>query len=147
MSVQSIMRWALVGLSLSFAGLSLCATDAQPPSVKDRYEKREVAIPMRDGVKLFTIIYSPRDPSRTYPFLMTRTGYGIPPYGETRGYVTRIRGILAESTGAFFPLPKPPARHSTHAAARRRKAATRMAELRRAADERRQRLVGCTRRT
>ena len=36
-------------------------------------------IPMRDGVKLFTIIYSPRDTSRTYPFLMTRTGYGIPP--------------------------------------------------------------------
>jgi transglycosylase-like protein with SLT domain len=32
---------------------------------------------------------------------------GIPPYGETRGYVTRIRAILGESTGALFPLPKP----------------------------------------
>ena len=69
-------------LSLSVAVLALAATDAQPPSVKARYEKREVAIPMRDGVKLFTIIYSPRDTSRTYPFLMTRTGYGIPPYGD-----------------------------------------------------------------
>jgi uncharacterized protein len=81
-SVQSITRWALVGLSLSVAVLALAATDAQPPSVKDRYEKREVAIPMRDGAKLFTIIYSPRDTSRTHPFLMTRTGYGIPPYGD-----------------------------------------------------------------
>ena len=33
--------------------------------VKAHYVKREVYIPMRDGVKLFTIIYSPRDASRT----------------------------------------------------------------------------------
>jgi hypothetical protein len=31
---------------------------------------------------------------------------GIPPYGETRGYVVKIRGLLAESTGAFFPMPQ-----------------------------------------
>jgi len=30
---------------------------------------------------------------------------GIPPYGETRGYVTKIRTIVGESTGVFFPLP------------------------------------------
>jgi putative CocE/NonD family hydrolase len=53
----------------------------QPAGVEARYEKREVLIPMRDGVRLFTIIYSPRDTSVRYPFLMTRTGYGIPPYG------------------------------------------------------------------
>jgi predicted acyl esterase len=38
-------------------------------------------IPMRDGVKLFTIVYAPRDRSQTYPILITRTAYGIPPYG------------------------------------------------------------------
>src|SRR6185436_3307146 len=32
---------------------------------------------------------------------------GIPPYSETRAYVTRIRGRLARTTGALFPLPKP----------------------------------------
>jgi putative CocE/NonD family hydrolase len=36
---------------------------------------------MRDGVKLFTIVYAPRDRSQTYPILITRTAYGIPPYG------------------------------------------------------------------
>ena len=33
---------------------------------------------------------------------------GIPPFGETRGYVRKIRGLLAESTGVSFPLPTPP---------------------------------------
>jgi soluble lytic murein transglycosylase-like protein len=71
---------------------------------------------------------------------------GIPPYGETRGYVTRIRSLLAQSTGAFFPLPTPPVRQA-HQSRRRRKQASRMAELRRAEDVRRARVTGCTRRT
>ena len=36
--------------------------------VKAAYEKREVMIPMRDGTRLFTIIYSPRDPSAALPY-------------------------------------------------------------------------------
>ena len=55
----------------------------QPPAfdVKAAYEKREVMIPMRDGVRLFTIVYTPKDQSQRYPILLTRTAYGIPPYG------------------------------------------------------------------
>src|SRR6185436_1821998 len=49
--------------------------------VKAHYVKRELYIPMRDGVKLFTIIYSPRSATERYPILMTRTAYGIAPYG------------------------------------------------------------------
>jgi len=48
---------------------------------KDHYEKREVLIPMRDGVKLFTVLYLPRDTSKRYPFLVTRDAYGVRPYG------------------------------------------------------------------
>jgi len=54
---------------------------AAPYDVRANYVKREVYIPMRDGVKLFTILYSPRDTSQRYPLLMTRTAYGIAPYG------------------------------------------------------------------
>jgi putative CocE/NonD family hydrolase len=56
---------------------------AQSPafSVKENYTKSELMIPMRDGVKLFTIVYAPKDKSQRYPILLTRTGYGIPPYG------------------------------------------------------------------
>ena len=52
-----------------------------PYVLKDFYEKREVMIPMRDGVRLFTVIYAPRDISKTYPFLVTRDAYGVRPYG------------------------------------------------------------------
>src|ERR1051326_3683070 len=50
-------------------------------NVKDHYTKSEHMIPMRDGVKLFTIVYAPKDQSAKYPILITRTAYGIPPYG------------------------------------------------------------------
>jgi putative CocE/NonD family hydrolase len=52
--------------------------------VRAHYTKQEVLIPMRDGVKLFTAIYSPRDTPRAYPILMTRTPYSVRPYGENQ---------------------------------------------------------------
>jgi putative CocE/NonD family hydrolase len=66
---------------VAIASAIVTAQDTTGRDVKARYDKREVQIPMRDGVKLFTIIYTPKDASQRYPFLMTRTGYGIPPYG------------------------------------------------------------------
>ncbi|MGE0127438.1 MAG: CocE/NonD family hydrolase [Blastocatellales bacterium] len=50
-------------------------------NVKDRYAKSEHRIPMRDGVKLYTVVYSPKETSRKYPFMMTRTPYSAGPYG------------------------------------------------------------------
>jgi uncharacterized protein len=50
--------------------------------VAGHYAKREVFIPMRDGVKLFTAIYTPKDASRSYPILLQRTPYSVMPYGE-----------------------------------------------------------------
>ena len=48
------------------------------------YTKYEFQIPMRDGVKLFTGVYSPKDTSVTYPFLMRRTPYSVEPYGTDK---------------------------------------------------------------
>lgn len=56
------------------------SNDAQ--YVKENYTKQEVAIPMSDGIKLYTAIYSPKDKSKTYPILFCRSPYGIRPYGE-----------------------------------------------------------------
>nr|WP_311135706.1 CocE/NonD family hydrolase [Kaistella polysaccharea] len=52
--------------------------------VKENFTKKEVYIPMRDGVKLFTSVYIPKDISKKnkYPFLMQRTCYSVAPYGE-----------------------------------------------------------------
>ncbi|HEY8375230.1 MAG TPA: CocE/NonD family hydrolase, partial [Nannocystis sp.] len=48
------------------------------------YTKREVKIPMRDGVRLHTAIFAPRDTSKTYPILLKRTPYSCAPYGEDK---------------------------------------------------------------
>jgi putative CocE/NonD family hydrolase len=62
-----------------------CAQDRRAPDnfVKENFDKQEVYIPMRDGKKLYTVIYSPKDHSHPYPFLMERTPYSAGPYGDT----------------------------------------------------------------
>ncbi len=50
--------------------------------MKDAYTKKEVMTTMRDGVKLFTAIYAPKDTSRPHPILLMRTPYSCQPYGE-----------------------------------------------------------------
>ncbi len=52
--------------------------------IRDNYVKTETMIPMRDGTKLFTAIYAPKDQSEKHPVLMTRTPYSCAPYGEDR---------------------------------------------------------------
>lgn len=49
--------------------------------VKDNYQKFEYSIPMRDGKKLFTSVYMPKDQSKQYPIMMDRTCYSVAPYG------------------------------------------------------------------
>src|ERR1044072_5460155 len=77
-------RWLAAPLSL-ILGLQLTtvAQEAAPDAqrVKERYTKYEYRIPMRDGARLFTVVYAPKDTSQTYPFLLTRTPYGVAPYG------------------------------------------------------------------
>jgi putative CocE/NonD family hydrolase len=64
--------------------------NADPASPEDRlgyferhYRKSERRVPMRDGVRLFTQVYSPIAQSERHPILLHRNAYGIPPYGET----------------------------------------------------------------
>jgi predicted acyl esterase len=57
------------------------ASAQNPDSIRivNNYIKKEVYIPMRDGVKLFTAVYIPKDTTETHPFLMTRTPYSCQP--------------------------------------------------------------------
>ncbi|MFL6284395.1 MAG: CocE/NonD family hydrolase [Pyrinomonadaceae bacterium] len=74
---------AFVLLALPFARAS-AQTAAQPQgvdAVRARYTKYEYRVPMRDGARLFTAVYVPKDASQRYPFLLTRTPYSVAPYG------------------------------------------------------------------
>ncbi len=48
------------------------------------FYKEEYRIPMRDGVKLFTSVYIPRDTTKDYPILLWRTPYSVGPYGKEK---------------------------------------------------------------
>jgi putative CocE/NonD family hydrolase len=80
------MKTITLALLLACAGLlaPASAQDAKPAgaSIRDMYEKHEVMIPVRDGTRLFTAIYLPRDHSQRCPVLLRRTPYGCAPYGE-----------------------------------------------------------------
>ncbi|HEY0778124.1 MAG TPA: CocE/NonD family hydrolase [Gemmatirosa sp.] len=82
------MRRALpllpAALALTAGGLAPAVTRAQDVDtayVRAHYLKREVSIPMRDGVRLFTSIYVPRDTTHAYPVMLDRTPYSVAPYG------------------------------------------------------------------
>jgi len=73
-------------LLVSFTILQLCyflsAQVTDSAWIYQNYQKLEVMIPMRDGVKLFTSIYTPKNTTEKWPVLMMRTPYSCAPYGE-----------------------------------------------------------------
>ncbi len=50
--------------------------------IKAHYTKYEYRIPVRDGKKLFTSVYLPKDQSVPYPIMLDRTPYSVSPYGS-----------------------------------------------------------------
>ncbi len=68
-------------LFLLFPLFAFTQTDQDSAWIRENYTKTEQYIPMRDGIRLFTSIYSPRDKSEKHPILMTRTPYSCAPYG------------------------------------------------------------------
>ena len=69
--------------------MAISAQPAPTPSeletyIKENYTKREEMIRMRDGVRLFTAIYEPKNKTRQYPILLNRTPYTVQPYGADK---------------------------------------------------------------
>jgi putative CocE/NonD family hydrolase len=98
-SRRSQLSRLISSIALVAVFLPLLLVAQQPPTqvpsverVRERYTKYEYLVPMRDGVRLFTSIYVPKDDSRPYPFLITRTPYSVGPYG-----VDAYRGSLGPS--------------------------------------------------
>ena len=60
------------------------AQQADSAWIVNNYVKKEMYIPMRDGVKLFTSVYMPKDSSVKHPILLSRTPYSCAPYGELK---------------------------------------------------------------
>src|SRR5690242_15269931 len=96
----------LLFILCSFAVLHAQPTPAQIEEiakyVRENYTKREVLIPMRDGVKLFTSIYEPKDASQKYPIMFDRTPYTVGPYGADKFKISLGPDELFAREGYIF---------------------------------------------
>ncbi|QCR23587.1 CocE/NonD family hydrolase [Pontibacter sp. SGAir0037] len=70
--------------------------------IRENYIKLEKMVPMRDGKKLFTSIYIPKDKSKKYPIMLDRTPYGVAPYGEEAYRKTLGPSMLFAREGFIF---------------------------------------------
>ena len=91
-----------ITLFLLFASTSLAFAQKQDSIyMRTHYDKMEVQIPMRDGIKLFTVLYLPKDQSKKYPILLNRTCYNASAYadfkthGHPSNYLVKDTYILA----------------------------------------------------
>lgn len=69
--------------------------------VKKHYRKQEVYIPMRDGVKLFTSVYTPKESDEKHPILMMRTPYNVEPREKGYNFFLLDRGAFIEDRYIF----------------------------------------------
>ncbi len=69
--------------------------------IREHFDKREVYIPMRDGVQLFTSIYTPKDHSVDYPILLKRSPYSCAPYGA-ESFATSFQNTYLTRAGYIF---------------------------------------------
>ena len=96
-------------LSAALSLLSLAATAQKPLVNKDdsvyirnHYLKLEKQVTMRDGAKLFTIIYVPKDDTKKYPIMYNRTPYSAGPYGENEYKLSLGPSMLFAREGYIF---------------------------------------------
>ena len=69
------MRFRLCVAAVLFVAADLRAQQTVP---KPAFTFEEVMIPMRDGVRLQTVIFTPTDKTGSLPILFRRTPYGVP---------------------------------------------------------------------
>ncbi len=93
-------------LLITAVALWFTTAHAQAPQdtayVRDHYTKMETYITMRDGKKLFTSVYLPKDKTKKYPILMTRTPYTVAPYGANAYKRSLGQNSFLEKEGFIF---------------------------------------------
>src|SRR5687767_15812353 len=91
-SILSICTFAIF-----LRGASAADADTNAVWLAEHYTKYEHRIVMRDGVRLFTRVYVPKDDSQAWPIILTRTHYALKPYGT---------GNYNDPAGSFRAMAK-----------------------------------------
>ena len=87
-TISGVWKYSEGLINVSFGRDSLAPPERSMVTIKSNYSKKEELIEMRDGIKLFTSVYSPKDKSNSYPILIIRTPYNIEP--EEDRYNSRL---------------------------------------------------------
>ncbi len=81
-TIDGVWKSGSTSINVSFSRDSIPPPEGSIVTLKKEYAKKEELIEMRDGINLFTSIYSPRDKSKNYPILLVRTPYNSEPNEE-----------------------------------------------------------------
>ena len=95
---QSITRYRIAIPLLASIALCLALVGARAQTGADvlsRFERTEVMIPARDGVRLHTLIYAPKESREPLPFIMLRTPYGVDGRAG-RAFEAYLKDLVAE---------------------------------------------------
>ena len=101
-SIPLVIIVFLFFVANAFSQAAIPAQTELAKYITDNYTKREVMIPVRDGIKLFTAIYEPKDKSQKYPLLLNRTPYTVSPYGADKFRTTLGPDALFAKEGYIF---------------------------------------------
>lgn len=82
----STMQQRLLVFLLLLFSVSLFAQNKDSLYMREHYDKTEYSIPMRDGIKLYTLVYTPKDRSKKHPILLNRTPYNASSYENFKTY-------------------------------------------------------------
>jgi putative CocE/NonD family hydrolase len=102
MSFTQPKRWSFLIVALAFVAFMPVGKGQDisnlPDYIRKNYTRQDCQIQMRDGVKLYTVVYSPKDQSQKYPILMSRTPYSVAPYdgGSMRASLGPNRHFVPE---------------------------------------------------
>jgi len=91
-----LARLAWVLLVGVIATTTVLPAQQATPSLDALFTRREVKIPMRDGVQLFTVILTPRSAGNNLPILMSRTPYATNGWGGTLGIAVGFKELIAD---------------------------------------------------
>src|SRR5437870_4560256 len=83
MTRLTILRSILAAAAALVLTAPDCLFAQQLDPIAKRFTRSEAMIAMRDGVKLYTTIYRPKDATGELPFILLRTPYGIDTRGPT----------------------------------------------------------------
>ena len=110
MKLQAVLRVSALALALAMAGNGWTQTAPMTPDITGKtfvvpepqrdFTKRVVMVPMRDGVKLYTVILLPKG-AHDAPIILTRTPYNAAKRAERIDNATRMVDALPQGDTAF----------------------------------------------